>query len=608
MPTTFADISLSRLVPVTLGTALISALLLGVACERGGAGEPSEPQASSQEADDHASDESDESGAEGASDSDGSDGSRQAGGALPGETDPGSRQPNDVGPEAPAIFFMAGLKGYLEPCGCSADVLLGGAERIVGYLEAAKQLYPASAMFDAGDMLFERAELEDHEVPQAKAKTDVIVAMQEAMETQVTVPGERDFALGPDFYLEKIEQTGAEILAANLTIDGESYAGAKRMELGDWQLGVVGAVDPALYDGIEGIQAAPIEAPVGEALGTLEEKQTDAVVALFHGGLKKAKELLEAHDAIDFVVVGHKPRETDQVDRVNDGHTLEAYTQGRYVGVLKVFGSDRADPFVNARTGSESELESINGQIDHVEQSIEDLPPAPPGEGPPILQRLRERLDKLEARRRKIKRAELEVADDQKSFLYRPVPMKPGYPTADAIQKKRVAFNARLEKLSRQVERSVPPVPDGEATYIGTNQCATCHTEAHDFWEGTLHAKAVETLEKRDKHWDQDCIGCHVVGYDKPGGSVLGNLKYQKSVGGETLTADLRDVGCESCHGPGSKHRAQPVGSDGKPQYIEGGTGKETCHQCHVPEHSPRFDYETYVEQITGEGHERSDK
>jgi hypothetical protein len=25
--------------------------------------------------------------------------------------------------------------------------------------------------------------------------------------------------------------------------------------------------------------------------------------------------------------------------------------------------------------------------------------------------------------------------------------------------------------------------------------------------------------------------------------------------------------------------------------------------QCHVPEHSPKFDYESYVERITGEGH-----
>ncbi|MFB6373045.1 MAG: multiheme c-type cytochrome [Bradymonadaceae bacterium] len=519
--------------------------------------------------------------------------------ALPGEAEAGERQPEDVGPEAPGIFFMAGLKGYLEPCGCSADVLLGGAERIVGYVQAARELYPDSLMLDAGDMLFERAELEDHKVPQAKAKTDVIVAMQKALGTKVTVPGERDFALGPELYLDKIEQTGAEIVAANLTINGNGYPGAKRLEVGDWQLGVVGAVDPALYEGVEGVQASEIAGAVREALGSLEE--TDAVVALFHGGLNKAKELLEAHDAIDFIVVGHDPRETDQVDEVNNGYTLEAYDQGRYVGILKLFGSGKLDPFANAKTGSESELENINRQIAHVEESIEELPPAPPGEGPAVLKRLRERLDELEARRREINHADLEVAEDQKSFLYRPVPMKPGYPIAKSIREKRVAFNAELEDLNRQVDRQVPPVPEGEAT----NQCATCHSKAHDFWKGTLHAKALETLQKRDKAWDQECIGCHVVGYEKPGGSVLGKLKYKEKVDGQTLTKNLQDVGCENCHGPGSKHRAQP---DGKPQYIDDGTGKQVCKQCHVPEHSPRFNYETYVDKITGEGHERSSK
>ena len=595
------DISISwRALIAVAGAFALWSLVLGVACEREGASQTSGGEATAEKA---------STGEEGAASSDESgtatDGDMSE--ALPGDAEAGEREPEDVGPEAPAVFVMAGLKGYLEPCGCSADVLLGGAERIAGYVEAAEELYPGTVMLDAGDMLFEREELADHEVPQAKAKTDVLVELQKALGTTVTVPGERDFALGTEFYLDKIEQTGAEILAANLTIDGEAYAGATTVELGDWKLGVVGAGDPALYAGIEGVQAAPLDAAVGEALGSFEAGETDAVVALFHGGLKRAEALLEAHEAIDFIVVGHGPRETDQVDHVGAGYTLEAYDQGRYVGILKLFGRDKSDPFKNARTGSESEVDQINRQIAHVEESIGELPPAPPGEGPPILQRLRERLDELEARRRKIKHADLEVAESHKSFLWRPVPMEPGYPIAESIRKKRVAFNRRLEKLNKTVERTVPPVPEGEATYIGTNQCATCHTEAHEFWTGTKHAEAVETLQERDKAWDQDCIGCHVVGYEKPGGSVLGKLKYEEEIGGATLTKDLRDVGCENCHGPGSKHRTQPVGSDGEPQYIESGSGEQVCKQCHVPEHSPRFNYETYVEEITGEGHELSE-
>ena len=62
----------------------------------------------------------------------------------------GSIKPIDVGPPAPALFMMGGMKGYIEPCGCTADILLGGVERIVGYVEQARGLYPASALVVMG--------------------------------------------------------------------------------------------------------------------------------------------------------------------------------------------------------------------------------------------------------------------------------------------------------------------------------------------------------------------------------------------------------------------------------------------------------------------------
>lgn len=522
--------------------------------------------------------------------------------SLPGDREPGSRQPEVVGPKAPALFFVAGLKGYLEPCGCSADVLLGGAERVAGYVRAARKLYPSTTMLDAGDTFFREAELEEHRIPQAKAQTKVVSELVKALDIEVTVPGERDFALGADWYRERLEAAEMEPIASNLTMQGESLPSTKTLELGDWTLGIVGAVQPDLYEGIEAVETSDPVPAVGDALDALPG-DVDATVLLLHGTLKTAKDLLDARTQLDFAVVGHKPRETDQVDRTGKGHTLEAYTQGRYVGILKFHNRGGSRPFEDARTGSEAELKKIDNQIAHVEESIDKLTPAPPGETPPILSRLRERLDDLEQRRERIKHAELEISETQKSFHYRPVPMKPGYPIDRSIQKKRNAFNAKLKELNAQADRDIPEVPEGEATYVGTNQCAQCHVEAHEFWKGTHHGGAVATLQKRNKLYDQQCVGCHVVGYEKPGGSVLGKLKYDATVNGSTITKDLRNVGCESCHGPGSKHMAAPVGSDGRPQHIQDGTGQKVCMECHVPEHSPSFDYETYVRQITGEGH-----
>ena len=561
--------------------------LAGVACERDAEGEEPASRESSGGA----------SGDEGAT--------KQGSGAeeeLPGEMRPGELKPESPGPKGRGIFFLGGLKGYLEPCGCTADVLLGGAERLAGFKGASHNLYSATLMVDAGDTFFKHRQLEEHVVAQERAKAKVIAELHQALQTAIMVPGERDFALGVDFYRERIRRLRAEVLGANVRLGDKKLKGATIREVRDWSVGFVGAVQKSLFDEIEGVEVERADGAIAAQVDKLASKNVEAVVLVWHGELNRAKELLEANPGVDFVVIGHGPRETDQVDRVNNGYTLEAYDQGRYMGVLKLFGRDHRRPFANARQGSKSEIEKVNRQIEHVAENVEKLKKKS-GEEAPILGRLEERLAKLKARREKIAGAEVEIDESRRSFLYRSVPMRPGYPIDQKIKKKRTAYNKRLEELNRKIEREVPPVPEGEATYIGTNQCAGCHSAAHEFWKGTHHADALATLQNREKAFDQNCIGCHVVGYDKPGGSVLGKLKYEEKVDGQTITKDLRNVGCENCHGPGSKHRSAPVGSDGQPQYIDRGRGASTCKQCHVPEHSPKFDYETYVGRVTGQGH-----
>jgi predicted CXXCH cytochrome family protein len=88
------------------------------------------------------------------------------------------------------------------------------------------------------------------------------------------------------------------------------------------------------------------------------------------------------------------------------------------------------------------------------------------------------------------------------------------------------------------------------------------------------------------KQYHLDCIGCHVDGWQKP----MGVCRIDK-------TADREQVSCESCHGPGTTHLANPVKENmPRPQ-------KEVCMGCHDHENSPHFDFETYVLKIRGPGH-----
>ena len=68
-----------------------------------------------------------------------------------------------------------------------------------------------------------------------------------------------------------------------------------------------------------------------------------------------------------------------------------------------------------------------------------------------------------------------------------------------------------------------------------------------------------------------DCVTCHVVGY-----------RYQSGFVNPEETPELKDVGCEQCHGPGSKH----VEDDTVKMTTR---GVDSCIECHDFEQSPGF-------------------
>jgi hypothetical protein len=116
--------------------------------------------------------------------------------------------------------------------------------------------------------------------------------------------------------------------------------------------------------------------------------------------------------------------------------------------------------------------------------------------------------------------------------------------------------------------------------YVGSSNCKSCHTYEHEQWSQKSHATAFYTLEKDNYHYDPQCVGCHVVGYE-----------YEEGFRTKEETPHLIHVGCESCHGPGIQHILNP-------QKEYGSTNKDTCLECHQPEHSPNFKYEKFREQI----------
>lgn len=146
-------------------------------------------------------------------------------------------------------------------------------------------------------------------------------------------------------------------------------------------------------------------------------------------------------------------------------------------------------------------------------------------------------------------------------------------------------YNARVKQAYEKRVATRKKLETGESPYAGEAACKTCHAAQHKVWQNSKHARAFEQLEAVNKAFDPDCIGCHTVGFEKPGGYI-----------DATVTANLMHVQCESCHG---EARAHVKSGGGKPVANKHWPKQKMCAQCHIGSHSPGFDLNRYWQQIS---------
>ncbi len=133
--------------------------------------------------------------------------------------------------------------------------------------------------------------------------------------------------------------------------------------------------------------------------------------------------------------------------------------------------------------------------------------------------------------------------------------------------------------LHRIAGRKVPMLLSRRG-YAGNDVCTACHEQEAATWELTRHAQAFDTLVTHGEERDGECVSCHVVGYDQPGGYSFSNP-----------AAHLEDVGCETCHGRGGPHLS--------PDHLSDGGYAAVCGTCHDAKHSLGFDFATFLPGIS---------
>lgn len=433
----------------------------------------------------------------------------------------------DWGVPEVALLLSGQTFGYLQPCGCS-EPQFGGLVRRYNVVKLLEKKGWKVAGIDLGEIYPPKVELAE----QAREKFKTTLRAMNVMNYQ-------DFGLGIPEYKMPLINGLAEMLALNIknprpvSLDLKdpnqiyqnlSVRSYDVIDNGKTKVGVSGLVGPTVAKALQGepgIDFFANAAIIPALLPALAKNNVDVVVLLVQGDAPEAEAIAKAcfaerqkNPALPNVdlIVHTSPFDTPPArpQLVEGTNTRVIYMghKGKDVGVLGLFRK--------AAGGFELkyELVSLGPQF---------ATPKDQEAGHPVIQLMEEYA------------ATVKQAD----FLERYKALRIDHPTQRALQNANVA-----------------------AKFVGTDRCAECHPDAFKVWEKTGHSHAYQTLTTVKnpslREFDPDCVACHTVGlkyrtgyYDPPAGAAPLKIADHNQ--------KLLNVGCESCHGPGSMHANDPM-------------------------------------------------
>jgi hypothetical protein len=402
-----------------------------------------------------------------------------------------------------ALVLSGEQHGYLLPCGCSRPQV-GGLERRYNFLQLLRgKGWPVAAV-DLGDV-------PQDEGPRKLPNNQGLIKYRYSMEALNRMDylavgvGKYEASLSLLTVLGEyaLNNPVPRVLAANLHDRESDYpevysTQVKEIKDSGLKIGVAGVIDNAIGPSLKPfrVELDDCRKVVPQVLADLKSKKANLNVLLYQGSLAGAKELAADHK--DFhIILCLANEEEPSSEPVRVGETLIASVghKGRYLGIVGVYKTGKPEkPF--------------NYRYQLVKLGEEFMTPEADESKQPIVQ-LMERYTK-------------ELKDQN-----------------------------YLSKYGQMKHPNQVMIPGKVPTYVGTGKCKTCHEAAYEVWAKSKHAQAFQTLVDKKhpslRQYDAECIVCHTVGFG-----------YESGYRTEQETPLLKNVGCESCHGPGSEHVKKP--------------------------------------------------
>lgn len=496
------------------------------------------------------------------------------------------------------LYMVSDLAGALEPCGCVKDQL-GGMDHFGALVSGEKDKAKAAGVLSSGPLFFMDMELAADRRAQEIAKAGTIAASMKTLGLLGFAPGRNDWAGGGDT-LEKItSESGAPLVAANVTAKDVKPVKWTTKEVGGLKLGIIGVSAPDKSKSpLEGVTSSPPGEAVKGAVLALKKEGVHAIVVLAAVGRGEAKRIADLNPELLAILVGSTggggEANTQAPPAENIGGVLIVETGNHLqtVATLDLYPREGAPAagLVKFADGTGIERirkrEALSGRIDELRVRVATWETDKSVDKKDIDARKAD-LTKLEGERDALDRAPPPQTGSYYRYAMREIREKLG--NDDKIKSTMLGYYKKVNEANKlEFANRKPAEPaKGEPRYMGIDSCTTCHEEARKVWDGTKHAHAYETLSKQFKEFNLDCVSCHVAGYDRPGGSTV------------THVDGLKDVQCESCHGPGSLHAA-------KPEAVKVPAPKpsaDVCLSCHHPPHVHSFDAKVKIEEVLGPGH-----
>jgi hypothetical protein len=513
--------------------------------------------------------------------------------------------PQDRKPDA-VVVLTGQTFGYLRPCGCSAQQK-GGLERRANLIAMLKAKgWPVTAA-DLGDVAPPKAGVHEQNMLKYRYAMD---AMKEMGYAAVGV-GENDFnqqlfELLARYTYQKPGDPPV-VLSANLVGmddhknvtpreklfqqgDGKRPAveAFEVVTVGSVPVGITAVVGKDMYDKLRKIDPTfafqDNPAVLKQVLADLDRhpKKPEVRVLLYQGSKEDATKVAAAFPAFNVIVCQSTAAESEppQFPTVlNDGRTLivQVGHKGMSVGVIGAFKTDKGYEF-------KYQLVPLTEDFNTPEEKVKD---------------------------------------------HKVVSLLEQYALEVKKQDLLAQFTARPQPHAAQIQ-----FPDEKLTFVGSEACMKCHPNEYKVWKESKHSHAMEALEKyakrpSNRQFDGECVVCHSVGF----GLTSGHVNDEK-------TPHLRHVGCESCHGPGSGHVANPMKKElyaalspwkskpedklpdkkvleqlaavkpGEPAPVRVEPAQQqvmtavsaACMKCHDQENDPKFDLNKYMPKIWHSG------